>query len=161
MGQFFVGSVAPMVLVALSKKTDRNSTPVQNPTMLLSGQRSRGRPYTIGYCCGNRVYRSVQPRAHAGPARQAAVHFLSMMVHARVRPICRRYRRAAPEGVAVEARSGTILLLAALIPLCHPASVRGPKLTQPGPANSPTDGPRAGAHHHGEEMGASCRAGPA
>ena len=24
-----------------------------------------------GYCCGNRVYRSVQPRAHAGPAQQA------------------------------------------------------------------------------------------
>src|SRR3954454_4353527 len=93
---------------------------------------------TFGHCCGNRVACSVQPRAHAGPARQAAVHFLSMMVHARVRPICRRIRRAAREGAAVEARSGTILLLAALIPLCDAASARGPKPTQPGPANSPT-----------------------
>src|SRR3982751_1604626 len=111
MGQFFVGSVAPMVLVALSKKTDRNSTPVQNHVELFSEQAAGGCPYTIGHCCGNRVACSVQPRAHAGPLRQAAVHFLSMMVHARVRPICRRIRRAAWEGVAVEARSGTILLL--------------------------------------------------
>src|SRR3954471_24670627 len=49
-----------------------------------------------------------------------------MMVHARVRPICRRIRLAAREGTAVEARSGTILLLAALIPLCHPAFAQGP-----------------------------------
>src|SRR4051794_25537864 len=39
---------------------------------------------------------------------------------------CRRIRRAAREGTAVEARSGTILLLAALIPLCHPAFAQGP-----------------------------------
>src|SRR4051794_7389060 len=55
MGQFFVGSVASMVLVALFKKTDRNSTPVQNPTMLLSGQGSRGRPYMIGIAVGTLI----------------------------------------------------------------------------------------------------------
>ena len=29
-------------------------------------------PFSTRYCCGNRVYRSVQPRAHAAPARQDA-----------------------------------------------------------------------------------------
>src|SRR4051812_7180118 len=58
--------------------------------------------------------------AGAGAARWAAVG-TSMR-----RRYCRRIRRAAREGTAVEARSGTILLLAALIPLCHPAFAQGP-----------------------------------
>src|SRR5215217_3945589 len=44
---------------------------------------------------------------------------------------CRRIRRAAREGSAIEARSGTILLLAALIPLCDAASARGPSPPSP------------------------------
>src|SRR5215211_483980 len=44
---------------------------------------------------------------------------------------CRRIRRAAREGAAIEARSGTILLLTALIPLCDAASARGPSSPSP------------------------------
>src|SRR5215211_6636112 len=44
---------------------------------------------------------------------------------------CRRIRRAAREGAAIEARSGTILLLTALIPLCDAASARGPSPPSP------------------------------
>src|SRR4051812_49259193 len=58
--------------------------------------------------------------AGAGAARWAAVG-TSMR-----RRYCRRIRRAAREGTVVEARSGTILLLAALMPLCHPAFAQGP-----------------------------------
>ena len=44
---------------------------------------------------------------------------------------CRRIRRAAREGAAIEARSGTILLLAALIPLGDAASAQGPSPPSP------------------------------
>src|SRR5215213_5993464 len=63
--------------------------------------------------------------AGAGIARWAAVG--TWMRHR----YCRRIRRAAREGAAIEARSGTILLLTALIPLCDAASARGPSPPSP------------------------------
>src|SRR5215213_6857685 len=63
--------------------------------------------------------------AGAGIARWAAVGTWMRQRY------CRRIRRAAREGAAIEARSGTILLLTALIPLCDAASARGPSPPSP------------------------------
>jgi hypothetical protein len=87
------------------------------------------------------------------PEANAAVHFLSMMVRARARPICWRIhlrgRRRVGLGPHLQCQPALRSSANDVKRRCAHAST-----------NSPTDGPRAGAHHHGEEI-ASCLDGPA